>query len=236
MSIRIADSCLDFYKPIYKEGEDILITVPQFYTATGFVPKFYEQTDKNRYYFEAKTYTITVDISGVLPQLDECWNVMRRIPHIRGVKKFHTGNKIQFEEEQIKNCIFMHADGSIANRSELQKKQCTILLELFVKGIRCTNGFTSLDILLNRCMFINTDGEARVNLAFPVEKLQPVIQPIPSHMLSMFVMLPVDQRICTICTEEMARNVHQTKCCHFFHVDCIRKVVKKECPICRTGF
>jgi len=106
-------------------------------------------------------------------------------------------------------------------------------MELWVKGYRCTDGFSKLDIIPRRCMFINTDGVARIVLKFPELVPAPVIVSIPPHALGMFNVLPREQRICSICTEEMSVDVCQTKCFHHFHVACLRKTVDRVCPNCR---
>ena len=41
---------------------------------------------------------------------------------------------------------------------------------------------------------------------------------------------------CIICTELLIGNIVQLTCRHKYHLSCLIKVIKKECPICRYSF
>jgi len=228
MAIREIEDPNNFYRALVNaDGSKIYITVPQFFTNTGMTAIKYAKHD--RFTYVPIAYRMEINLTAIFPQLVACQNAMggnTKLP-------FHFDSKRVFVTDDFLFCHFMYADGSNADKKDLYDKQCTILIELFVRGYRCTNGISKLDIVPRRCMFINTDGEARIRLEFP-KPVEHLIQGVPPHMMTMFKMLPLDQRICSICTEEISSDLCQTKCFHHFHVACLRRTVNPACPNCRS--
>ena len=45
-----------------------------------------------------------------------------------------------------------------------------------------------------------------------------------------------EERMCSICFDEITNNtIYITKCKHIFHIYCIRKWNKNNCPMCRSN-
>lgn len=72
-----------------------------------------------------------------------------------------------------------------------------------------------------------------IKLEFP-NIVKKWIEKPPKHFMESFKVLPKEQRVCAICTEEIVDDMGLTACYHFFHLKCIERVENKKCPTCRN--
>jgi len=218
MAIRAMKDPMNFYKRLENsDGTDICVTVPQFYNEA--VRHICDDT------------FLTVCILPVIQKFQSCWNMMEQT-------RAPIDDEYFFLETDFERCCeIMHIDGEPAIFDDLISNSCTILIELWIKGYRCTDGVSTLDVTPKRCMFIISNGVSRFRLHFieSDSKPAPVFESVPSHMVAMFNKLPSEERICPICKEEISSDLCQTKCFHHFHVACIRQIVGRLCPNCRQA-
>ncbi len=62
------------------------------------------------------------------------------------------------------------------------------------------------------------------------------IPEIPLHFLNLLRKLPVEERTCCICLEEINTDIVITQCYHLFHKKCLSLWTKNSCPSCRKFF
>jgi hypothetical protein len=204
----------NYYKTLKREdGSDIILQVPQYKTDDA-ICRIESAIQFNICISEAKELDELYDfLSGELP----------------GQINIQTKFYYKYLDSQKKPSIEYYNETGIAiSEKDLWNNPGIIMYELHVKGFFVKEELISLHVLPTRCVFSK-------NYLFPIVlKFPEQRRKIPPHMVEMFNKLPKEDRMCSICTEEIRDNIDITPCYHFFHYSCLAKVKIRQCPMCRA--
>jgi hypothetical protein len=227
----------NYYRAIRaKDGSPFRITIPQYYTLD-----FYGTRKTTHNDIVKVVRILSIDVKNApkgLFSIGEFSTVtLEAVSFFKKVSDGYTEREELVSHEPFP-CKFYNVSGEEIEEVEMKKKFGYVLVGLLVRGLRCTDGVKSYDVIPEKVVFLPTERDTKVTLKFPIENTSKV----PAHMLSMFKKLPKEEKTCPICHEEIEVNLAMTPCFHFFHDSCLamyrntcKNAKSSKCPLCRES-
>jgi hypothetical protein len=226
--ILIGDVAGNFYKFLWNTDRSFIdIDIPQYHSRPEVIYRC-GQVDRDSVCIPLKVIP--------LDKLKICLEKIRHIPGVRSVTNPYNDEYLIIKNlHRTASGVVTLGDNTPADVTKLARslsKGAEILINIWIRGVICIEHHAELDIRIAKCKYIETITPISVKLEFADQK--EIYMAPPRHFLNMFNQLPAEQRECSICMETIQANLALTKCYHFFHTGCIRRVINRKCPICQS--
>lgn len=233
MSIEFSASTHTFNREIKYNGSELTIRVPQYHSVFGVTMATVIKNSPVDVDTESKCtmYEMKVPIDTFISsEIAKVISTARsKYPRITGYRLPIKKSMLFLTTESIVKGKYFNADGSVApDGYKLMYGPCHVLLELRVPSMTVVKGILHLDISVKRCVFIQADKNAKIQLALPGER-----PPIPPHFMAIFNQSKPEDRVCPICRDVIDSDLYMSKCFHFFHSSCMSLYCESSCPMCR---
>ena len=123
---------------------------------------------------------------------------------------------------------------------------CTVIFSIFYYNLNYMSSeylvFSFLTLIASFILLLLFDGNTNNNQStiVPYHLQEGVIQEEDKPDIKITVFTSDEPSSCTICLEDFIQdeNINETNCGHFFHENCMEKILNnniKKCPVCRRN-
>jgi hypothetical protein len=233
MAIEFNVSTHTFNRDIKCNGTELVIKTSQYYSTSPVSVSTVIKSTPGEVHTEDKCvlYEMKIPIDGCISsEIAKVVSSARsKYPRITGHRLPVKKSVLFLTTESIVKGKFYNADGSIApDGYKLMTGPCQIIVELRISSITVIKGILHLDINLKRCVFIQADKNAKIQLTLPGQRPH-----VPPHFMAVFNQSRPEDRQCPICRDVIDTDLYMSKCFHFFHGCCMSLYDESTCPVCR---